>query len=182
MIDEQYGVKGVLTIKEFSKETGELLSSWTDENVITTLGMNTLFLRAALPDEEETMIFHRFCIGIDTGDNEDPSGGWDDLNPRPAKKEYTSLNQYVVYEVHPEDMVYDHISTHEFQASTLLDGEYVLNTFYPDDPDIRYTSATLRFENDTTFSYKRFPVRSLSRLIDVQLMWSFTFENKDGFC
>lgn len=177
------GVRGILTIKEFSKETGELLDQYTDENVITEQGINTLFLRMALNDPDINMRFDHFTLGIDFGQEEDAAGGWGMLNPKPAEKRYTSLNQYSVYNVPYSDMVFDYPASNTFQAATLLDGKYILDTFYPDDVDMRYTSATFRFVNNTTFSYKRFPVRSLSRLIDVQIIWTFRFVNEyDYLC
>lgn len=177
------GVRGILTIKEFSKETGELLDQYTDENVVTEQGINTLFLRMALNDPDSNMRFDHFTLGVDYGIEEDAAGGWGMLNPKPAEKRYTSLNQYSVYSVPYGDMVFDYPESNTFQAATLLDGKYILDTFYPEDVDMRYTSATFRFVNNTTFSYKRFPVRSLSRLIDVQIIWTFKFVNEyDYLC
>lgn len=172
------GVDGWITIREISKETGEILSEFTDKNVITEQGINTLFLRMVLNDNENTMKFSRFKLGIDYGLEEDANADWTVFTPKPAEKHYTSLNQYVVYEVPELDMVFDYPDQNTFQASTLLDGKYILDTYHPDDVDLRYTSATLRFFNETTFSYKRFPVRSLSRLIDVQIIWTFKFVNE----
>lgn len=175
------GVNGVLKIREFSKETGQLLYEYEDKNVITNQGINTLFLRMALSDPSNSMKFSHFAFGIDDGSQEDVAGGWGPLNPKPALKRYTSLNQLTVYEVPFGDMVFDYPNDNEFQAATLLDGKFILDTYYPEEVDLTYTSATLRFDNNTTFSYKRFPVRSLSRLIDVQVIWTFRFVNEYDF-
>lgn len=178
---EQMDIEGILTINEFSKETGELLYTYEDTNVITELGMNTLFLRMVKPDANTTMKLKNFFLGIDYGLEEDTGGGWTVFNPRPALKTYTSLNQYKVYEVPAADMVFDYPDANSFQVGTLLDGKYILDAFFPEEVDLRYTSSTFRFENDTTFSYKRFPVRSLSRLIDVQIVWTFRFVNATDY-
>lgn len=177
------GISGILTIKEFCKETGDLLDQYTDANVITEQGVNTLFLRMALGDPDNLMKFDHFTLGIDDGSQEEPSESWGLLNPKPALKRYTSLNQLGIYDVPHSSMVFDYPEKNTFQAATLLDGQFILDTYFPGDVDMRYTSATLRFDNSTTFSYKRFPVRSLSRLIDVQIIWTFRFVNEyDYLC
>lgn len=176
-------IRGFFTVREILKTTGEVISEYTEENVITEQGINTMFLRMVLPDVTNDMKFSRFKLGIDYGLEEDNNPEWSMLNPKPAKKDYTSLNQYVVYDVPEGDMVFDYPDQNTFQAATLLDGKYILDTYYEDDVDLRYTSATLRFFNETTFSYKRFPVRSLSRMIDVQIIWTFKFVNEyDYLC
>lgn len=173
------GVDGWITIREISKETGDVLYEYTDKNAITDQGINTLFLRMALPnDVGSTMKLSRFKLGIDYGLEEEPNKTWSIFDPKPAQRYYTSMNQYVVYEVPESDMIFDHPEPNVFQASTLLDGKDILNTHFPDEVDLRYTSATFRFRNETTFSYKRFPIRSLSRLIDVQIIWTFKFVNE----
>lgn len=175
------GIQGILTIREICKSTGQIIDEYVDNNVITLQGINTLFLRMSLPDNDTTMKLSRFKIGIDYGENEDLSSGWTMLNPKPAQKTYTSLNQFVVYEVPESDMIFDYPDSNTLQAATLLDGKYILDSFFPGEVDLRYTSATFRFANETTFSYKRFPVRSLSRLIDVQLVWTFKFDNATDY-
>lgn len=59
------------------------------------------------------------------------------------------------------------------QVGTLIDGKFVMDTYFPNEVDVVYNSATIRFENDEVFSYKRFPVRTISRLVDVQVIWTF---------
>lgn len=179
--NERLGVEGILTIREFSKETGELIGEYEDKNVITELGMNTLFLRMALADADTTMKLQNIVLGEDYGIEEDASGGWTVFNPKPAEKHYTTSNQFSVYAVPEADMVFDYPDQNTLQIGTLLDGKYILDTFFPNEVDMRYTSATFRFANATTFSYKRFPIRSLSRLIDVQIVWTFRFINSSDY-
>lgn len=178
---EAQPIQGVIEIREICKETGEILSTYSDENVITHLGMNTLWLRSVYEDLDTNMKLKNFHLGIDYGAEEGDGGTWTQLDPKPAEKGYTSDNQFVVYAVPETDMVIQYPDANKVQYGTLLDGKYILDTFFPGDVDMRYSSATLRFENDTTFSYKRFPVRSLSRLIDVQIIWTFTIYNEEDY-
>lgn len=179
MIDSA-GIKGFVTIKEFSKETGEMISEWTEQNVVTNEGMKVFMERLAFPDENEDRQFDRYVLGNDISDDGDSQ--WTDLNPQPAKATYTKSDQSTVYEVPSQDMIFSQESNLILRTSSLLDGEQILDTFFQDDPDIKYTSITLRFKNDTVFAYKRFPARSLSRLIDVFIEWSFILDNKEDFC
>lgn len=175
------GIQGIITIRDICKITGDVLNEYTDKNVITEQGINTLFLRMTLPDAEDSMRFSHFKLGKDFGFEEDGDPDWGVFNPKPAEKGYTSLNQFLVYDVKETDMVFDYPDKNSFQAATLLDGKYILDTYFEDEVDMRYTSATLRFANETTFSYKRFPVRSLNRMVDVQIIWTFKFVNEYDF-
>lgn len=175
------GVDGWITIREICKATGDILHEYTDKNVITEQGINTLYFRMVMDDDDNTMKFSRFKLGIDYGLEEDANPEWSVLAPKPAEKGYTSLNQFVVYDVPEHDMAFDYPDDNTFQASTLLDGKFILDSYFPEEVDMRYTSATLRFFNETTFSYKRFPVRSLSRLIDVQIIWTFKLVNQHDY-
>jgi hypothetical protein len=170
-------VEGIFTYREINKATGEIEYEYIDNNVVTEQGINTLFLRAVLADTNADMTLDHFVLGNDTGNEENPGQGYGVLNPKPAEKSYTILNQFSVYEVPKTDMVLDYPDANTLQAGTLLDGKYILDTFFPGEVDLQYTSATFRFSNNTAFSYKRFPVRSLSRLIDLQIIWSFRFTN-----
>lgn len=180
-IKSKMNIMGILSIKEIDKETGEVVGSYEDENVITEQGVNTLFFRMATSDQDNVSMFDRFFLGDDYGEKEEPLGGWEPLNPLPASRRYTTLNQDTVYDVPSEDMVFSYKDENTIQVSTLLDGSFILDSFFEDEVDMRYCSATMRFKGGTTFAYKRFPMRSLSRLIDVQIVWTFRFVNTVDF-
>jgi len=68
---------------------------------------------------------------------------------------------------------YPNFETVEF--STLLDGNEILDQ-YPGEVDVRYTSVALyNFLNDP-IAYRRFSIRSISRLVSVNVTWSLSFE------
>lgn len=163
-------VRGHLTIREFDSQSGNLINEYAEKNVITLEGYEEVMSRILDNGSSvEDSILERIVIGDDTG-----SG--DMIDPEDATDGLTSDDQDIVYEVRPEDMEFNRITSRNTEAVTFLDGTYIMDTYYPDEVDIRYCSATLRFKNGVTLSYKRFPARSISRLISIQMVWSITFD------
>jgi len=167
------GIQGILTIREIDKATGATLSEFSDKNVITEKGMNALWKRLSLDDTNDDYRFSAFYLGEDYGAGED-TGDWSIFLPRPAKKNFTDMNQQVIYQVDPTEMVYSFPDENVLEVATLLDGKNIMDTLFPNEVNAKYNSATLRVGNGTVFSYKRFGVRSISRLIDIQVIWTFT--------
>lgn len=170
-------IDGRFYIIERSKVTGQVVGRFDEPNVITEQGINNLFVSLTLANADNSNVLKNFHLGNDYGAEEEPAGGWTVAEPRPANKTFSSLNQFVLYEVPQADMVVSYPTQNSIQYSTLLDGTVILDAYFPANDDLQYTSATLRFGNNTAFAYKRFPVRSLSRLIDVQVVWEFTWES-----
>lgn len=163
-------VKGHLTIKTFDKASGDLIDEYAEDNVITLEGYAEVLSRI-LSDgiSVDDSILHNIVLGDDSG-----SGTL--LGPEAATNGLTSTNQNIIYEVDQIDMQFNQLTSRTVEATTFLDGNYILETFYPNEVDIRYCSATLRFRNGVTLSYKRFPARSISRLITIQMAWAITFD------
>jgi hypothetical protein len=169
--DEYIGVRGHIAMITTDKETGKVLDTYSEDNVITVQGFSQMVKRLTFVDSNSQITnsyFHNFTLGIDVG-----SGTL--LNPQQPTEFLTSANQTVVYAVPNSDMVYEYPNSKVFRFRTILDGDEIMNTVFPSEIEMRYTSATLRFGNGVTFSYKRFPVRSLSRLVDIEIIWTITF-------
>jgi hypothetical protein len=162
------GINGVLSIKTICKETGQVLDVFKDKNVITLDGMSKLWERMAGNGD----IISHFVLGSDYGVEE--GGDWNIFAPKPAENSYNTENQFAIYSDAPVNTVFEYPSITELQVGTLLNGERIIDELFPDEVTVRYNSASIRFGDDTIFSYKRFPVRSISRLVDVQILWTFT--------
>jgi len=163
-------IKGHLAIREFDSVTGEMLGEYSEDNVVTLEGYAEVMTRILEEGPSiEDSILETIVLGDDTGDG-------DLLDPEPATDGLTGASQNIIYEVRPIDMEFNRITSRTTEAVTFLDGTYIMDTFYPNEVDIRYCSATLRFRNGVTLSYKRFPARSISRLISIQMIWSITFD------
>lgn len=166
------GINGVVTIRTICKSTGRILDEFKDNNVVTLDGMEHLWTRAESNAITSDYTLQHFSLGSDYGAAE--GGDWNIFAPKPAQNNYTDVNQFVIYDDDPVNTVFEYPSENELQVGTLLDGEYILDTYSPSQVTVRYNSATIRFGDGTVFSYKRFPVRSISRLVDVQILWTFT--------
>lgn len=165
----KHGVKGHLEMTVRSKGTGEVIDQYSEDNVITVFGFSQLTTRFTRDDETTGgMYLETFHLGDDTG-----TGTL--LNPEPENEDLLAQNQNVVYVVPVEDIVRVHNSSKEFVYNTVLDGNQIMNSLFPDEIEMRYCSATMRMANGAVFSYKRFPVRSLSRYVDIDITWTFTF-------
>lgn len=166
------GIVGVLTIRTIDKQTGNIVDEYSDRNVVTVSGMGYMWQRLSKKSGSLPFKFDHFTFGSDTGA---ASGGpWDEFLPKPAENTYTKSNQTVIYEDDPANLVDTYPEPNTLQLSSLLDGQFILDNYFPSETEVIYNSATLRFANDEVFSYKRFPVRTISRLLDVQVIWEFT--------
>ena len=170
-IESKFGVNGHLTMITKNRETGEIIDEFSEDNVITVFGFSELLSRFNKPTAD-TSISGSYLYTIKLGDD---VGTGTLLVPEDANESLLSVDQSVVYTVPNTDMVLTYLSSKEFKYSTVLNGQTILDTYYPTDIEMRYTSATMRLFNDGSFSYKRFPVRSLSRLVDIDITWTFTF-------
>lgn len=166
------GINGVVSIKTICKKTGKVLDEFKDSNVVTLGGMKKMWERTTSSGSVTDNTIQYFSLGKDYGIEE--GGDWNIFSPKPAENTYTANNQFVIYNDNPSNTVYEYPSDNELQVGTLLDGEYIIDTFFDDEVTVMYNSATIRFGDGTVFSYKRFPVRSISRLVDVQILWTFT--------
>lgn len=165
---EDMPVKGFLTIKEIDKKTGEVLSEYDEQNVITREGFANVLSRISRTTVDDEDVQNMFIKTIVLGDD---IGNGTIFNPSPATSTLTSIDQSVVYEVPENDMNFNYVSSTTLELNTVLDGTVILDALFPEEVDMRYTSATIRFHDGKTLSYKRFPIRSLSRLVDVQINW-----------
>lgn len=166
------GINGIITIRTIEKSSGNIIDEFVENNVVTLGGMERLWERLSTGNPPSTHNLQYFALGEDYGLEE--GGDWNIFAPKSAVNTYTKENQAVIYNDSPANIVFEYPSENVLQVGTLLDGEAIIDEFFPDDVVVRYNSATIRFGDETVFSYKRFPVRSISRLVDVQILWTFT--------
>lgn len=169
-------ISGRLEITEYLKATGEVVGHYEDNNVILESGVNDLFGRLIASDASNNKMISNFVLGSDFGETEDPGGGWTSFNPLMAEKTYTSANQDSIYSVPEFNMVINYPDLNVVQYGTILDGDDILTNDFPGEISIQYSSLTTRFRDGASFAFKRFPVRSLSRVIFVQISWTFDWQ------
>lgn len=164
-----FPMKGIFRLEVIDKETKEVIDSYDEENTITYEGFSEIINRLTKGDSSITDSWIKtIVLGDDVGTG-------DVFEPQSENPALNALDQSIVYEIPEEDIIINYTSPTEFDLSTILDGTTILETNFPTDVDMRFTSATIRFQNDKTMSYKRFPVRSLSRLVDIRVVWVISF-------
>jgi len=173
----KFGPHGHLTMIAHTKDpkTGEIKSSETifdEDNVITNEGLAEAMKRLTFPDGDSNAV-DAYVYNIVLGDD---VGTGTLLDPQIAVSSLKSTDQSVVYEIPNSDISFTYTTSTELKLGTMLNGTSILDTYFPNDVDMRYTSATIRLKNGKSLSYKRFPVRSLSRLVDIEIIWTLTLE------
>lgn len=176
------GIRGDVAIKEYElevdedgnivfdeegnpKRTGKVVGDFEEKNVILTQG--TGFILGAFAEQMNS----RYCaktikIGNDTG-----VGGV--LDPQPATPFLTEASQSVVYETPVEEFFVNYPAQNTVRFLATINGPNVMAQ-YPALPNVIYTSASLYTHDDKSVTYKRFPARTISSLISVDITWSIT--------
>lgn len=166
---------GVLAITVTDKESNDIVDSLSISNMVTDVGIETLWKRASMIDELNQFQLDSLHFGDDFGD-----GRWTIFNPEPATRGFTKNNQNVTHKLNLINFEYP---TDEFlKATAFIDGTVFMDDYFPAEVDYRYTSMTLRFKNDDVFAYKRFPIRSISRFVNVTIDWRFKIVNEEEWC
>jgi len=165
MIDQKDTLhfNGHLRMRERDKASGVILSDEGEGNVITTQGASIILNR--MTQDTGGSFINTIYLGDDVGDG-------NLLAPAPEQDSFTGATQAIVYSVPYNDINIIYPDPYTFEVTTVLDGTSILDNNFPQEIDLRFTSATLRFDNLAAFAYKRFPVRSLSRLVDIEMIWT----------
>lgn len=159
-------IYGYVTIEMIDPNTNEVIDHYEDHNTVTLEGMSTLINTLIKPDVNETI--SRVLIGDDTGNGTLES-------PQEESPNDSSSTQNVVFEVPSSDIDFRRIGGEKISMSFRVNGESLMNNMFPNDVFKEICSSTLRFDNGMSFAYKRFPVRTLSRLVDISMTWELSF-------
>lgn len=168
------GIKGHLKMTGIDKETNKEFILLDEQNAITYEGFSEMVKRMTYPTQHADIngsYFDHIVLGSDIGDGTL-------FQPTMATPELGAADQEIVYTIPREDIMINYISPTEFEFSTVLDGPLILDNYFPNEVDMRYTSATLRLQNGKVFSYKRFDVKSLSRLISIKIDWTIILSER----
>lgn len=159
-----FNAKGVVTINTYEAGTNILVDSYKDNNTVTTEGLTEIINRILTNSGTSDSIVTNIKLGDDAGNGTL-------LSPEDATANLTYSDQDVVYDIKKSDTDINASGGDRITASVVIEGSDVMNNEFPTDIVLNFCSATLRFESGSTFAYKRFPVRSLSRLVDISITW-----------
>lgn len=168
MLQDTIHTNGRLKIREKHAITGDLIrEEFSEHNVVTIQGAS-VFLERLTKNTGGSYIYTIY-LGDDVG-----NGSL--LNPESEKETYTGAIQNIIYQIPVNEITISYPDPFTFEIATVLSGTTILENMFPNEIDLRFTSATIRFANDDVFAYKRFPVRSLSRLVDIELIWTVSLK------
>lgn len=158
------GMTGHLQIVTKDIKTGEVIDTFDDDNVYLEQG-KTQALKAFVDGGDFRI--KSIYIGDDVG-----TGSI--MQPEQPSANYTESNQDIVYEVPFENEFYVTYPTYnQVRFTAAISGPNVM-ALYPNDPNVVYTSATIRTRDEKAIAYRRFPPRTISELVSVDLIWTLT--------
>lgn len=170
-------IDGQIRIQTTDNITGEMLDelSW-QSNMVLDVGVEQLWRRATTEDAAGVHQLNTLYMGDDLG----IGSQWGIFNPQPAQRGFTESNQNVNFVV--PDTSFEFPDDESFKSIVEINGTQFMEDNFPNDIDFQFTSITLRFNNGVPFAYKRFPIRSISRFVNVRIDWLFVFKNASEFC
>jgi len=163
MFLSDFKISGDIKIVTKNKKSGEVIDAFEEKNLVVTIGLDQI-LKALTTKDTNAFVIETISIGDDVG-----SGTV--MNPEQPQLTYTKNNQNVLYSAPSDLFTISRPTETSVQLYATFDGERVMES-YPDSPNIIYTSATIRTVGDEVISYKRFPARTISRLISVDIIWT----------
>ena len=166
-MNEKSKVRGYVEIVTRCNKTGEILDKYEDNNVILNQGL-TEITRAMTVLDTNIHRIKTIKIGNDVGNGTV-------LNPQMATVNLTESDQTVLYEVPESAFFVSYIDFKSVRFSASLNGIDVMQQF-PTLPNLVYTSAVLYTFGNKGVAFKRFPARTISSLISVDISWTLTYE------
>ena len=172
MTDEQtkedlnFGMKGHVKMITRCLKTGDVLDVFEDHNVFLDQGRTEL-IASFTQGGARAQGIKTIVIGDDVGTGTI-------MNPQPADVSLTEQNQTSVYQIDPiNEISITYPSFNSVRITGSINGQVVMD-LYPDEPNVVYTSATIRLTDDKAIAYRRFPPRTISALISVDIIWTLT--------
>jgi len=159
---------GIIKIEEIDKLSDQVAGRYEEKNTITAEGLDNIMKNISEKggNISSNYVISTIVLGDDVGNGSATS-------PEPPSILSTYLDQFPVVSVDESDVVKTYPATGQLSLGVLLDGESIVNSAGVETID--YTSATIRFRDDKCLSYKRFPVRTISRLINIRITWTISF-------
>lgn len=169
---------GAVTVTSRDKITGEIVDQFgPDTNRVVDEGIAAFWERASTQNLNENLILEPILyVGDDFGN----PASWSVFNPEPAQPGFTAVDQNVIHTF--STVTYSQPSDALLRMVCTIDGQAYFDANDPTGLTFDFNSLTLRFISGVVFSYKRLPVRTLSREVDLTIQWDFLILNKDEYC
>lgn len=157
------GVSGHVSIVTKCIKTGDILDVFENNNVFLDQGKAIMVKAFAEGGDNRIKTIH---IGEDFG-----SGSI--MVPEDVTSDMTEADQDEVYEVPTSSFTVSYPEADKVRFTASIDGPTLMNE-YPSKPNVVYTSATLRTVGGEAVAYRRFPPRTISDMVSVDIVWTLT--------
>lgn len=164
-VQDSFQVVGHLTIIEKDANTGKVLDVYEDKNVVLTQGKGFI-LRGFSNAANNIYTAKTIKLGNDVG-------AGDILNPEAPVSSLTEADQSVVYSIDPSDFFSTAPTPTSIRFLASVSGAKFMQSF-PGELSAIYTSAAIYTVGDKAVTYKRFPARTISSMISVDIIWTLT--------
>jgi len=148
-----------------------------DEMVITitsSTSNNTTYTIDSVTATTLTLISGDTIV-VETGSSGVSVSGAPSLdNPIPPSDTYNASTMSIIY-TDPDPFTVGYSNSTSVTFSSTISGVDVM-TYYPLDITKIITSAALHTGNTNVFAYKRFPQKSISKLVDILVNWTIKFD------
>lgn len=144
--------------------TGKVLDEFTEDNLVVSVGIQGLLQMLGSGGVAKTI--DTIKIGQDVGDG-------NILEPQDPTLDLTASDQDVLYTIPSGEFFVTYPESNQVRFFGTINGATVMNDF-PLQPNVIYTSAALYTLDGEVFSYKRFPARTISNLISIDVSWTIT--------
>lgn len=165
-MQNKFQMKGIFQVVEKDNETGEVLDTFTEENVITDIAFEHL-IQSFTNGTYNNKIIQTISLGDDIG-----TGTL--LSPEAPSSSITEADHNLVFEIPSPEFFVDYPDALTVRFYGTVNGATVMSN-YPSEANVVYTSAMLKLSSLEPFSYKRFSARTISELISVDISWTITF-------
>ena len=159
---DKFGISGQfsMTIRD---ESGGIIDQYVDNNIVLTSGKSHI-LKALSVKDTNMYTVKTIRLGSDVG-----SGTL--IEPEQPVSTLTEDSQTVIYTTPDTSMNITYPSLTKVTYNAIIDGASVMALF-PEVPNIVYTSAAIITHGGLAIAYKRFPARTISSIISVDVSWT----------
>ena len=160
----KHQLRGDFQMKVTNKETGELIDSHMERNIIVDVSKQRVI--SGISNSSSDNIITKITVGDDIG-----SGTL--VSPEPPNASFTKNSMNVVYAI-PSALSRTYPTVDSVQYDVTISGADLMAQ-YPSDASKIITSAMLQTGDDEAFAYKRFKRLTISELVDVTITWTISY-------
>lgn len=162
---DSFKFKGIYSETVRLNSTGEVIDQFTQDNLIVTVGIQGLLQMLGSGAAAKTIDTVKIGGDVGTGTI---------LAPQDPTLDLTAADQDVIYTIPSNEFFVSYPESNQVRFFGTINGASVMTSF-PSQPNIIYTSAALYTLDGEVFSYKRFPARTISNLISIDVSWTLVF-------